>query len=443
VARVTGGRFYDVTDPHQLPQIFIKEAQVVRRSLIVEKTFSPIISYWLSEVAKGLNQPLPNLDGYILTGPRGGLTQVVLASDEADPILATCQSGLGRCAAFTSSADSQWASNWLQWGGFDSFWEQIVRWAAKPSQSSDCEVFADIQGRSVTINVEAIDAEGKFLQLANIDGQVIGPDVSVSPLELAQIGPGQYRGHFQAGASGSYVVNLRYRKLGEALLGSPHGQKTLGPRTHLIQTTVTIPFAPEFRDLCDNAPLLKEVSDISGGRILSSDPNQAELFNYGGVKFPETNLPLNRYLMFVWLALFLLDVAVRRISVDVRAVLRWFGSLIRSFRREREGDETLERLRLTRRKLREQLSARPAEPTASARYKAGEKYRAVRKDSIGEQLPIAGTKHKTRAQPERPTEKSKPQEKKTETEPTHIDQLLRAKKKAFERHKKDEPENKK
>ncbi|MHC4230726.1 MAG: vWA domain-containing protein, partial [Planctomycetota bacterium] len=299
VAQLTGGRFYDVKDPQQLPQIFIKEAQVVRRALILEETFSPQITYSLSEIIQGLPSALPNLDGYVVTGPKGGLNQVVLSSHQADPILATCQSGLGRCAAFTSSVDSQWASSWLQWPGFEGFWEQTIRWAAKPAQSSDCEVSADIQGRQVTVNVEALDAEGKFLRLGNIEGQVIAPDVSSSAIELTQVGPGQYNGQFQATTSGSYIVNLRYKK--------PGGDE----KTHFTHTTVTIPFAPEFRDLSDNAPLLAEVSDISGGRILGlgSDPNQANLFDYTGLKFPRTEMPLLKPLMFIWLVLFLLDVA--------------------------------------------------------------------------------------------------------------------------------------
>jgi len=72
VAQLTGGRFYDVKDPQQLPKIFISEAQVVQRSLIVEETFSPKIVYSLGEITKGLSSPLVSLDGYVLTGPKGG-----------------------------------------------------------------------------------------------------------------------------------------------------------------------------------------------------------------------------------------------------------------------------------------------------------------------------------------------------------------------------------
>jgi uncharacterized membrane protein len=421
VAQMTGGRYYDVKDPEQLPQIFIKEAQVVRRALIVEETFSPQITYSLSEIMGGLSTGLPELDGYVLSGPKGGLNQVVLASHQADPILATCQSGLGRCAAFTSSVDSRWASKWLQWGGFPRFWEQTVRWAARPSQSSDCEVFADVHGRQCNINVEAIDAEGKFVQFANIDGQVIAPDMSTKALELTQFGPGQYRGQFQATTAGSYIVNLRHRKVGE------------DANTLFTHTTVTIPFAPEFRDLSDNAPLLVQVSDISGGRILPSDPNVANLFDYAGLEFPKTELPLLRPLMLVWLALFLLDVAVRRVVIQVRAIARRVVSFVKSMRGELKTDQTLQRLRLRRQKLREQLSARSADAAAARRYEAGEKYSG--------ELPMAKTVPKAEQPRKEEPKEAAPEKAKSQESAAHIQRLLRAKQQAAERRSKDKSGN--
>ena len=41
MAQVTKGRFYQVNDPARIPQIFVKEAQVVRRAMIVERHFVP------------------------------------------------------------------------------------------------------------------------------------------------------------------------------------------------------------------------------------------------------------------------------------------------------------------------------------------------------------------------------------------------------------------
>jgi uncharacterized membrane protein len=414
VAQLTGGRFYDVKDPQQLPQIFIKEAQVVRRALIIEETFSPQTTYSLSDITKGLPAVLPNLDGYVVTGPKGGLNQLILTSHQADPILAICQAGLGRCVAFTASVDSRWASNWLQWGGFERFWEQTIRWAGKPAQSTDLEVFTDIQGRQVTVNVEAVDSEGQFTQLAGLDGQVITPEVSTDAIELTQVGPGQYSGQFQAKAPGSYIVNLRYRKFGQ------------DSQTQLAEAAVSIPFAPEFRDLTDNAPLLTQISEISGGRILSSDPNQVDLFDRAGLKFPETQLPLIRPLIYIWLVLFLLDVAVRRVLLDVKAMVRKVVLFARSMQSVRKTDQTLDRLRLRRKQVHEQLKARAREPDASRRYQADEKFvgdlpMSKTAPTITEEKP-APDKTKTQKEPSAPSE----------TEASHIQRLLRAKRKAGE-----------
>ena len=312
IAKATRGRFYPVDDLKKLPRIFVKEAQVVRRSLIIEDPFQPRIISGLSEILRGVTA-LPALDGRVLTGPKGGLSEVVLATPDKEPLLATEQAGLGRVAAFTSSADSRWAGKWLAWGGFNRFWEQAVRWAAKSSQASDCEAFADVQGRDVTLTVEAYQPGGKFVQLAQLDGQVIAPDMTSAPLVLRQVGPGQYRANFTAGEGGCHLVNLVYRK------------STADPKPLTMQTVVNVPFAAEFDDLTDNAALLARLAEATGGRILSAKPENAELFSRAGLTKPVSALPMTIPLLLAWVAVFLADVAVRRIAVDFAAVARRMG----------------------------------------------------------------------------------------------------------------------
>jgi uncharacterized membrane protein len=312
LARSTGGRFYNPKSPDELPKIFVKEAQVVRRSLIIEDPFQPRIASGLSDILRGVTA-LPVLDGRVLTGPKGGLSEVVLATTDKEPVLATEQVGLGRVAAFTSSADSRWAGKWLAWGGFDRFWEQTVRWAAKGPQATDCEAFADVQGRDVTLTVEAVQPGGQFVQFANIVGQVIAPDMTTRPLELSQIGPGQYRANFQADQGGSFLVNLRYRRSGP------------NQADQLVQSVVTVPFAPEFEDLTDNAAMLAQVAEITGGRTLDTDPKKANLFSRAGLVKPRWAMPLTIPLLLAWVVLFLADVAVRRIAIDFAAIARRLG----------------------------------------------------------------------------------------------------------------------
>jgi len=305
------------------------------------------------------------------------------------------------------------------------FWEQVVRWAGRPVQSTECEISTDVEGQEATVNVEAFDADGRSLQLAAIQGQVLTPEMKAEPLQLTQTGPGQYRGRFRAPASGSYVVNLHYRRAGpadasrvEGVSPSDRGQEAADTTaSRLANAIVTVPFAPEFRDLSDNAPLLREVSRITGGRVhaLSSDPNDANLYDHAGLTFPRTHLPLLRPLMLAWLAIFLLDVAVRRVVLDVRAfgrrARRWLARAVR-----REQDQTISRLQARTQKLRQQWAARSAQAPVARHYEGADKYQGDILTAEPKQQPHAPKKEETR--------ESEVQQKRAET--THIDQLLQA-----------------
>ena len=421
IAKLTGGNFYNIKNPNRLPQIFIKEAQVVRRALRIEEPFVPKRKGGMSEITRGLGQTLPSLSGYILTGPKGGLTQVALVSDKGDPILASGAAGLGRVVAFTSSADTRWAAGWVTWGGYQPFWKQAVDWACenKRSQGKDCEIYADVRGRNVILSAEAVNAEGEFIQFDSIRGRVIDPEMNASDLDLTQVGPGQYRANFEVGPSGSYLVNVQYSRSG--------GEK----KTGLVQTVVNVPYAPEFEDMTDNEPLLRQVAIITGGRVLPRDPTKADLYSRAGVSFPQSPWPLTRpLLMIVWLALFLLDVAVRRIAVDLRAAWRRAAALVRRIRRRRsESDKTLDQLKARRRSVRQQLDER-GRNVAAARYQASDPARGDAKIPLAD---AAKTVSRERKPAGGEAEKTEPKETKPAKDVGHLDRLLRAKKQAREK----------
>jgi uncharacterized membrane protein len=409
IAQLTGGRFYQVQDPQLLPKIFAKEAQVVKRPLILEETFVPQVEFGLSEIIRGLGSPLPSLDGYIVTGPKGGLNQVVLTSHQHDPILASGQAGLGRCVALTTSIDARWASKWLAWPQNAQFWEQVLRWTGRPGQSADWEVLSDVQDRQVSVHLEAAAGQEGGPPPSDIRAQVIGPDMAVRTLSLDPTGPGQFNGHFEAGPAGSYIVHLQYHRGSE-------GQ----PRQ--MQAAVTVPFAPEFVDLTDNMALLTEVAKMTGGRIIEGDPNEVHLFETAGTQFPVTSLPLTQPLMLAWLAVFLLDVAVRRLALDVRAMGRAVVSWVRPRRSAARQQQTLDRLQEIRERTRKQLSRKGGSAAASRRFEA----------SPGDRTDLPKTETQPPSAPA-----AQPAARKDEKTPggkdapaSHIDQLLKAKRKA-------------
>ena len=101
---MTGGSFYKVEDPNELPQIFIKEARVVSRSLIQEGRFVTGVLESSSGPIQG-TMDVPSVDGYVLTAPRKSLAQIGLVVDNGefqDPLYAWWNYGLGRVVAFTS-----------------------------------------------------------------------------------------------------------------------------------------------------------------------------------------------------------------------------------------------------------------------------------------------------------------------------------------------------
>lgn len=418
IAQTTGGRFYNVADPTQLPQIFIKEAQVVRRALIFEETFTPKLSFGLSEIMRGV-ETAPPLDGYVLTGPKGGLAQTLFVSHLEDPVLAAGQMGLGRSVAFTSSIDGRWASKWLAWDGFEALWAQIVRWVGKPAQGGDCEITADIQGQEVTVQIETAENQGQIQALSQVEAQVITPDVTSRPVALTQTGPGQFLGRFTADRAGSYVVNLRYRKGGDGAL-------------KLMQTPVTVPFAPEFRDLRDNRPMLEEVASISGGRVLNPQDSLTNPFEKTGLKYPQTQLPIAPWLMGAWMAVFLLDVAVRRVAVDVAAIRRRIVGWLSPKARRVRPDETLDQLKRTHEKMQEHFESRRMD-TRGRRYESEMK--------SGAEMPTLPTGPSVETPKPKAEEGKLPTAKPAGPTAAHIDQLLKAKRKAFgeDRTRNDKP----
>jgi uncharacterized membrane protein len=412
IARTAGGRFYHIVNPKVLPQVFVKEAQTIRRALINEEDFMPKIVGGLSELVRGM-RTAPQLNGYVVTAPKGGAAELIMTGPEDDPVLAAGQAGVGRSVAFTSSADTRWAAQWVAWGGFVRFWEQAVRWAAKSRQPGECVVFADVQGRDVTITAEALDSEGEFVQYTGLTGRVVTPGMDAEELGLVQVGPGQYRARFRAAESGSYLVNLRYRKAGGG--------------GGMVQTVVSIPYAAEFNDLSDNAGLLDEVARQTGGRVLTGPPEEAELFSRAGLQFPQTPLPIAQALMGAWLVLFLLDVASRRLAVDVGAAARRADAWLRGLGRARRGEEDahLARLRKRTQKVRRQIGGRGAVREAARRWDAPADAAAEMPDERERKEEAAEVAARSA-----PPEKEESQSPGPSTGESHLDRLLKARRRA-------------
>jgi uncharacterized membrane protein len=322
IAEQTGGTFYQVSNPNQLPQIFFKEATMISRSLIQEGDRYSIA------VRPGMPGPVsqfravPPIDGYVLTEPREGLAQVPMTiptEDGDDPLYANWNHGLGRVVAYTSSVASNWGGPWLGWGEFQTFWEQSVRWAMRPSDPANIELTTRLDGDLAIVEMEATDSDAGAMNFLRTDAVVITPGAEPRPLAMVQIGPGRYRGTFRTDGAGAYLVNVRHERPGA------DGRPAIGS----TQAAVTVPFSREFRVVTSNEALLRALADRTGGRMLEpGSPEAAALFDREALEVPRSPKPIWDLLAIIAAGLTVVDVAARRLAFDPAAIRARLRALV-------------------------------------------------------------------------------------------------------------------
>lgn len=308
IARRGGGTFYQVIDPNTLPRIFLRETRVVRKPLLREGRFEPVMQPVGSPITAGMSSSTPALFGYVLTQKRRDAS-VVYAIDAptGEPILAHWNAGLGRVAAFTSDAHDEWAREWLGWPGYAQMWTQLARTIARPPASRGFELSTDISGDSLTLRLDARDDENLPIDLLTVPGVVYRPDGSRVEVSLTQTGPGLYEARVPASESGAYIVALTPRS----------GERALAP----VLGGATRAIGPELRTLRSNVGLLREIAERTGGRVLDmDDPLATALFTREGLAPSRASLPVWRPLLVLIVVVFLMDVATRRVAWD-----RWLN----------------------------------------------------------------------------------------------------------------------
>jgi len=311
LAEATGGRFHKVAGPgmeRALPQVFAMEARTVRRSLIWEgDPFSPLIVEGGSEGMQAIDA-VPPISGYVVAADRNGLSRVTLRGHQHDPILAQWQHGLGRALAFTSDAGDRWATEWTSWEGYEAFWEQHVRWAMRPSGSANLRVLTERQGDSTLVAVDGVDDRGERLDTGRLEARLSSPLGQSLPLDLRQVGPGRWEGRASTAEPGTYVATVRYA----APEGSP--MRIRG----VAQTAITVEPGRELRALRSDRSTLERAAQLARGRVLDLDsPDAWSVASRTGLEMPISRSPLWLPLTLVAMVLLLVDVAVRRIRVDL------------------------------------------------------------------------------------------------------------------------------
>ncbi len=292
------GRFYDVRSAAELPQIFIKEASVILKSAIIEEPFIPQLAA-SSELIRGIGGgEMPQLQGYVATTSRPR-AETPLVTDKGDPLLAHWQYGLGRSVAFTSDARGKWGRDWIGWSRYQQFWSQTANWALRRVDTAEYNTEVSVDNGQGVLSVEALDPQGNFRNFLNLQAAVVSPRGQRVNVALEQTGPGRYEAKFPTREVGAYLLNLM-----EFRDGKPVGSQVVG---------ASVNYSPEFSASEPNLNLLRRLAEAGGGRIL--DPLVDNPFKLNRIKTYQPR-DLWESLLKLFLILFVLDVAVRRVDID-------------------------------------------------------------------------------------------------------------------------------
>ena len=115
-------------------------------------------------------------------------------------------------------------------------------------------------------------------------------------IRLQQTAPGRYEAEFSTKESGAYHLELSQHQNGVATFRQTRG--------------VVVGYPNELRLGPPDEELMRRIAELSGGRY---DPPPAELFDLDD-RMAQQVTPLWPYLLMISLAVFLLDVALRRID---------------------------------------------------------------------------------------------------------------------------------
>jgi Mg-chelatase subunit ChlD len=300
VVKATGGRYYRVRDPSEIPKIYTREVLTVSKPPLLEEPFLPRVSAEGSPLLSGIDWgSVPPLLGYdvVVSKPTA---EVSLVSHKGDAVLATWQYGLGKSVAFTSDAKARWGAQWVNWSAYGPFWAQALRWSLKKSESGSYQSSVELANGKGRITVDAVDEKtGAYVNFLDARASVLGPGGTSQTVRLTQTGSGRYVGEFDAAKTGSYVATVT--------------QKGQDGKTRATSVGLAVPYSPEYAALAPNTALLTRVAETTGGRVL--DGGEKVFLDRRVRRQP---VPLALPLLALALFLFPLDVAARRLMLSPR-----------------------------------------------------------------------------------------------------------------------------
>ncbi|QDT10627.1 VWA domain-containing protein [Stieleria marina] len=418
IAQATGGKYYAVASGKALPRIFQREARRVARPLVFEPPGGVVPSIVFPHaLLEGVDPVLPPIRGFVFTQTKDSpLAQVLIQSPKPEQaenatVLAVWPYGLGRTAVLTTDAGARWAGQWNDWGGYDKFYSQLVRWLMRPTgDNGKFSIATQVRDGEVQVVVNALGKDDNFLNFLDMNASALNPDLKPVALRMRQAAPGRYVGSFPVDGTGSYFINV-----------------LPGPGAAPLSTGVTVPYSSEYRVRETNQALIDSLASVipkggEAGRVTVplDDKATEELVDTnsfrGGLALARSIRDAWPWFVLTGCCLFLADVMVRRVAIN----FNWVGVAMKRLRGDTSENDAVVTARLDALKKNKE-----AVDESLQRRRASVRFEPTEVDPDAAEIDLSNPASAPRSQP---TAASKPDSQ--PDGPSYTERLLEAKRRA-------------
>lgn len=192
IAEIGRGRYYETDDPANVPQIFTKETMQASKSAIKEDLYAAVQTGDHPMLAGFNEADLPFLLGYVMTEVKP-TSQLLLAAETGDPLMAVGRYGLGTGLAYTSDLTERWGGEWLAWDGCGKFWAQVLRGVLRRRDADGVDLRPSVRRGVWNVDIDRFGPSGK--PLSGVAWQAIVTDQDDQPqaVDVEEVGLGRYR----------------------------------------------------------------------------------------------------------------------------------------------------------------------------------------------------------------------------------------------------------
>jgi Ca-activated chloride channel homolog len=246
------GRLYMTEDLGALPRIFMKETTEAQKSALVEDLIKAHVVKRVEAIEGTGVERAPYLHGYVSTKPKPQ-SEVILASDLGEPILARWRVGTGTSVAWTSDVKNRWSTEWIRWNGYPKFWAQLVRTSMRRKVYDSYDMYTSVEDGRAQIVVDAVDVDDRFVNDLDTELEIVDPDTSktVRTVPMIQTAAGRYEADFAIERYGSFMLKAVHKRDGRTVAES--------------MGAVALPYPREFLATTPDLEPLKHTALVSGG----------------------------------------------------------------------------------------------------------------------------------------------------------------------------------